>query len=122
MKKQVYITEEEHEKCMKVAAAYAELEDQEIMVVDAKRYGFVKLQCYNPPYGFEGNMVFTDHQKLFDNLWEEWLIIQLIKLSKGTELESIDCLDRLQFLPEETQKKLLEKRCWFAEQAGINIE
>lgn len=122
MKEKVYITKKEREKCRKVTAAYTELEDAEIVVVDAGKYGFVKLQGYDPAYGFDSNMVFTDHKQLFDELWENWLCIQLIKLSKGTPLEKIDCLDRFKFLPEEEQKKLTEKRYWFAEQAEINIE
>ncbi len=47
MEKQVYITEEEREKCRKVIDAFAELyeiENEDILVVDAGRYGFVKMQ------------------------------------------------------------------------------
>ncbi len=44
--KKVYITEEEREMCRKVIDAFAELyemEDEDILVVDVGRYGFVKL-------------------------------------------------------------------------------
>ena len=41
MEKQVYITEEEREKCKKVVDAFAELyEMADIVVVDVGRYGF----------------------------------------------------------------------------------
>ena len=56
MEKTVYITEKEREMCYKVIGAFAELyemEDEDILVVDVGRYGFVKLQCYTPSYGFE---------------------------------------------------------------------
>ena len=56
MEKKVYITEEEREKCRKVIDAFAEpyeMEDEDILLADAGRYGFVKLQCYTPLYGFE---------------------------------------------------------------------
>ena len=52
--KEKYITDDEKEKCRKVADAFAELyEIENILVVDAGRYGFVKLQYYKPPQGFE---------------------------------------------------------------------
>ena len=42
--KEIYITDSEREKCRKVADAFAELyEIENILVVDAGRYGFVKL-------------------------------------------------------------------------------
>ena len=48
--KEKYITDDEREKCKKVADAFAELyEIENILVVDAGRYGFVKLQYYRPP-------------------------------------------------------------------------
>ncbi|MEZ3431864.1 MAG: hypothetical protein K1W36_16900 [Lachnospiraceae bacterium] len=47
MEKEVYITDEEREKCGKVADAYAEFyEPEDIFVADAGRYGFVKLLHY----------------------------------------------------------------------------
>lgn len=55
--KEKYITDGEREKCRKVADAFAELyEIENILVVDAGRYGFVKLQYYRPPQGFEDAM------------------------------------------------------------------
>ena len=52
--KEKYITDDEMEKCRKVVDAFAELyEIENILVVDAGRYGFVKLQYYRPPQGFE---------------------------------------------------------------------
>mgnify|MGYP001138372609 CR=1 FL=1 len=82
MEKKAYITEEEQEKCRRVADAFAELEDVDVVVVDVGRYGFVKLQYYTPPTGFENDFTFTDSMKLFDDLWEEWLHTQLVMLAK----------------------------------------
>lgn len=56
MEKTVYITEKEREMCYKVIGAFAELyemEDEDILVVDVGRYGFVKLQCYTPSYALK---------------------------------------------------------------------
>ena len=39
MEKKKYISDEEHEKCRRVAEAFAELEDVDIVVVDVGRYG-----------------------------------------------------------------------------------
>ena len=47
MEKTVYITEEEREKCRKVIDVFEELyeiEDEDILLVDVGRYGFVNLQ------------------------------------------------------------------------------
>lgn len=56
--KEKYITDDEREKCRKVADAFAELyEIENILVVDAGRYGFVKLQYYRPPQGFEDSLL-----------------------------------------------------------------
>lgn len=77
MEKTVYITEKEREMCYKVIGAFAELyemEDEDILVVDVGRYGFVKLQCYTSSYGFEELDTYTDSHSLFEGLWEEWLI------------------------------------------------
>lgn len=76
--KEKYITDDEKEKCRKVADTFAELyEIENILVVDAGRYGFVKLQYYKPPQGFEDAITFTDSKSMFENLWEEWFDTQL---------------------------------------------
>ena len=85
--KEKYITDDEREKCRKVADAFAELyEIENILVVDAGRYGFVKLQYYKPPQGFEDAITFTDSRSMFENLCEEWLDTQLFLLAKGTPM------------------------------------
>lgn len=78
MEKKVYITKEEQEKCRRVAEAFAELYGLEnILVMDAGRYGFVKLQYYKEPQGFDDVITFTDSQSMFENLWQEWLDTKL---------------------------------------------
>lgn len=64
--KRKYISEEEHEKCKKVVSAFEkELDDIEVLVVDAGRLGFVKLIYYKYPDGFDDAMLFTDSFELF---------------------------------------------------------
>lgn len=81
--KEIYITDSEREKCRKVAELY---EIENILVVNAGRYGFVKLQYYRPPQGFEDAITITDSRSMFENLWEEWLDTQLFLLAKGTPM------------------------------------
>ena len=119
MEKKTYITEEERKKCRKVADAFAELEDVDIVVVDVGRYGFVKLQYYTPPGGFENDYTFTDSRKLFEDLWEEWLHTQLIMLAKEMNIGDIDYDDIFKRLPEGKQKELMGRRRHFAGLAGI---
>ena len=70
MEKKIYITEEEREKCQKVADAFAELyEMADIVVVDVGRYGFVVLKYYTSLHGFEVDATFTDSRAL--NYWKE---------------------------------------------------
>ena len=119
MEKKSYITEEEQKKCRKVADAFAELEDVDVVVVDVGRYGFVKLQYYTPPRGFENDFTFTDSMKLFDDLWEEWLHTQLIMLAKEMKIEDVDYDDIFKRLPEEKQNELRSRKQHFAELAGM---
>ncbi len=57
-----------------------------IVVLDVGRYGFVKLQYYKPPQGFEDAVTFTDSVALLEDLREEWLNTKLYLLAKGTPI------------------------------------
>lgn len=119
-KKQTYITDEEKINCQKVADVFSELyESEDLLVLNAGRYGFVKLQYFKLPFGFDTANVFTDSQSLFDDLWKEWLDTQLLRLATGTPMEEMDYEDILKCLPKEKQKELLDKRFYFAEKTGI---
>ncbi len=62
----MYISDEEREKCRKVVNAYTEeLDDVDVMVVEAGRYGFLKLLYYRVPYGFDDAVTYTDSLTLF---------------------------------------------------------
>ena len=119
MEKKTYITEEERKKCRKVADAFAELEDVDIVVVDVGRYGFVKLQYYTPPTGFENDFTFTDSRELFEDLWEEWLHTQIIVLAKEMGINDINYDDFFKRLSEEKQNELRGRKQHFAKAAGI---
>ena len=118
--KRSYISEEEHEKCKRVVSAYEkELDDVEVTVVDAGRFGFVKLIYYKFPYGFDDAISYTDSLELFLDLWDEWLEAQLLALTKGTPMAELDYEDMFKCLSKEKQEELMAKREYFAEKAGI---
>lgn len=120
MEKKIYITDGEREKCGKVAEAFAELYEMEnILVMDAGRFGFVVLKYYRPPDGFEDMLTFTDSRKMFEDLWEEWLNTKLFLLAKGTPMDGMGYSDIFQSLSEEKQKELLDRRKDFQQMAGI---
>lgn len=118
----VYITDEEREKCRRVAAAFAELKQEEldVVVTDAGRYGFVRLSYYNKTYGFGKSVCYTDSQALFNALWEDWLHEQLFQIALNhRELINMNYAEILRSLPEKTQSELRERHRYFAEKAGL---
>ena len=122
MEKQVYITEEEREKCQKVADAFAELyEMADIVVVDVGRYGFVMLIYYTPPHGFEEDATFTDSRALFDALWQEWFNTTLYLTSKKMQLDNILYEGVFNCLSKEKQSELIGRKADFAKKAGISL-
>ena len=124
MEKTVYITEEEREKCRKVIDAFAELyeiEDEDILLVDVGRYGFVKLQCYTPSYGFEELDTYTDSHSLFEGLWEEWLSLNVFLLAREMQLADVLYDDLFNNLPKEKQSELIGRKDYFAKKAGITL-
>lgn len=118
--KERYITDEEREKCRKVAEAFAELyEIENILVVDAGRYGYVKLQYYKPPQGFEDAITFTDSRHLFENLWQELLDTQLYLMAQKTPMQGMGYAEIFACLPKEKQQELKNRKAGFAKAAEI---
>lgn len=118
-----YITEIEKEKCRKVAEAYAELyEIENIVVLDVGRFGFVKLQYYTPPHGFNDVITFTDSQSMFENLWQEWLDTRLYLMAKDTPMAEMGYEEVFRCLPEEKQKELEKQKEVFAGKAQIELK
>lgn len=122
MEKQVYITAEERAKCQRVADAFVELYELEnIVVLDAGRYGFVVLKYYKPPHGFEEDAIFTDSRALFEELWQEWRNTKLYLLTKDTPLSEKGYRGIFESLTDGEQAAINEKEAVFAEQAGISL-
>ena len=122
MEKQVYITEEERTKCQRVVDAFAELyEIENIVVLDAGRYGFVELKYYKPPHGFEEDTTFTDSRALFDALWQEWFDTTLYLAAKEMKLNDILYQEVFNHLPKEKQSAIIGRKADFAQKAGISL-
>ena len=120
--KEVYITAEERKKCQKVADAFAELyEIENILVMDAGRYGFVKLQYYSKQRGFENVFTFVDSKSLFDDLWQEWFDTKLILRAKETPMQEMDYEEIINCLSEQEKNELLDRKKEFAKAAEIEL-
>ncbi len=121
MNQEVYITDKERIKCKKVGAAFAELcRDEDIIILDAGRYGFVLLRDYNRcTKRFEGIDTFVDSKQMFERLWDEWYLFKLVHLSEGTQLEGMDYDKLFIRLPRETQEVIMGMKSFFAGRAGV---
>ena len=95
-----YITEEQRAGCRKVADAFAELyELTDVVVADAGRFGFVRLQWFSEGEGFDSAMAFSDSRELFEELWRTHSITTISSCSL------LSCLTPIDFR-EMTSKKL----------------
>lgn len=81
-----------------------------MLVVDAGRYGFVKLQCYTPSYGFEELDTYTDSHSLFEGLWDEWFNLNLFLIAIEMQLDDIVGEEVFNILPKENNRNLSGKK------------
>ena len=56
---------------------------------------------------------------MFENLWKEWLDMQLFLIAKGTLMAGIGYNKIFRYLPKEKQEELMNKKARFAKTAGI---
>lgn len=120
-REQLCISEEEHAACQRVADAFSEIYSADLLVLDAGSYGFVKLQYFHPPFGYDEADIFTTGKDLFNDLWNEWISLRLLALTKGTPLANLDYQDMFQCLPAEKQQEFLDKRDYFLDRSGITL-
>lgn len=117
---ETFISDEEREKCRRVAEAFREvLEGEDLVVLDAGRFGFVKLQYYKLPWGFDNVFTFLDAGALFEDLWEEWLDSQLLDYAKGTPMVEMDYDQIFRCMPKEKQEALMRKKDELRKEAGL---
>lgn len=120
-REQLCISDEEHAACQRIADAFSEIYSADLLVLDAGRYGFVKIQYFHPPFGYDETGIFTTGRDLFNELWHEWLTTQLLTLTKGTPVADLDYEVMFQYLPAEKQQELMDKRNEFLGRSGITL-
>lgn len=109
-----FITEEQRAKCRKVADAFAELyEMTDVMVADAGRFGFVRLQWFSEGEGFDSAVAFTDSEELFEELWRIWYEHEVLTPVLCTPLAELDYDEIFQTLSKDRQEEILEKKRYF---------
>ena len=109
-----YITEEQQAKCRKVADAFVELyELTAVMVADAGRFGFVRLQWFSEGEGFDSAMAFSDSEELFEELWRIWYEHEVLTPVLGTPLAELDYDEIFRSLSKDRQEEILEKKKYF---------
>ena len=112
---EIFITEEQRAKCRKVADAFAELyEMTDVMVADAGRFGFVRLQWFSEGEGFDSAMAFSDSAELFEELWRIWYEHEVLTPVLGTPLAELDYDEIFQTLSKDRQEDILKKKAYFA--------
>lgn len=119
MKKEKYITDAEYRKCQKIASVFSILEEDDIVLLDVGRYGFVALFYYTPPRGFDTVQSFTDSREMFDCLWDAWFESQLFRYAETMNMGDIDYDKIFQKLPAQKQAELLSQQDVFLKMAGL---
>ena len=118
-----YITEEQRAKCRKVADAFAELyELADVMVADAGRFGFVRLQWFSEGEGFDSAAVYSDSAELFEELWRIWYEHEVLTPVLGTPLSELDYDEIFKALPKERQEEIQGKKDYFLALCGDSIK
>ena len=83
--------------------------------------GRVLLNCsvIHCPYGFEELDTYTDSNSLFEELWDEWLNLNVFLLAREMRLDDVLYEEIFDNLPKEKQSELIGRKDDFAKQAGI---
>ncbi len=120
MEGKAYISEAERAKCIKVIDAFGELYDEtDILVLDAGRYGFVKLDYYMEAKGFDCMETYTNSKELFMDLWDSWLFNHLYLLGQTQEFQNKKFDEIFESLTQDRQQKLMDTKNYFAKKAEI---
>ena len=118
-----YITQKQREKCRKVADAFAELyELADVMVADAGRFGFVRLQWFSEGEGVDSAAVYSVSAELFEELWRIWYEHEVLTPVLGTPLSELDYDEIFKALPKERQEEIQGKKDYFLALCGDSIK
>lgn len=79
----LHISYKERAKCrILVNILKNELEKNDIFIKETEKFGFVMLTYYEPIANFDSAIVFTNFDKMYDTLLDEWFLCQIIKKMK----------------------------------------
>lgn len=111
-----YITLEEKERCKIVADIFYEsLAKDDLIICDAGKYGYAMLTYYKPPIGFDGIVMFTDSQKMYNTLLREWYTLRIEELAKTMNMSNFDVDVFYEQLSDEQKVPLIQQRQEFIE-------
>ncbi|MCM1345318.1 MAG: hypothetical protein NC246_15965 [Muribaculaceae bacterium] len=117
---ETYISKEEREKCRRVMDAFSgKFEDEDLLVFDGGRYGFVKVQYFKLPMGFDSVFTFFKGEDLFNDLWEDWYNSRLLEYAMGTPMVEMDYDQIFRCMPKEKQEALMQKKAGLRKAAGL---
>lgn len=113
-----YITLEEKERCKIVADIFYEsLAKDDLIICDAGKYGYAMLTYYKPPIGFDGIMMFTDSQKMYNTLLQEWYTSRIEELAKVMNMSNLDVDVFYERLSDKQKAPLIQQRQQFIAKA-----
>lgn len=117
-----YISADERELCRKVAKAFeGAFVEEDTLVLDAGRFGFVKLRYYKLPGGFESVKTFRSSEAMFRDLWDEWVCQQILEYASGTPLVELEYAEIFRCIPEEIKESYGLKKQEFMSKAGCSF-
>ena len=85
----------------------------DVVVADAGRFGFVRLQWFSEGEGFDSAMAFSDSGELFEELWRIWYEHEVLTPVLGTPLAELDYDEIFQTLSKDRQEEITEKKKYF---------
>ena len=75
------------------------------------------LTYYKPPVGFDGVIIFTNSQKMFEILLNEWYISVIMQLAEKMNMSDLDVDIFYNRLPNEQKTLLKNQKQQFIENA-----
>ena len=111
-------SEEEREKCLKVAEAFHEYFEEmtDTTIVDAGKFGIIWLRWYDGSQ-FDAQEMYTDSIKLFNALFEAWKEHHLLMPVLGTPTAELEYEEMYERLTPEEKATFEEKRQYFWEKS-----
>lgn len=106
-----FITNKERMQCRILADIFREeLEKNDIIIKETARFGFVMLQYYEPIANFDSAIIFTNCQKMFYTLLDEWFWCQITELMNQKQVIDKDIDDFYNELCKKEKENLIKKK------------